>query len=371
MMRASLAVIAIAFTMIHCAKSAPKNDAPASSASSSASAAPSNSIASSAITTPGSADSLVDEYRGTIGTIAIVMRLQHVGGLLKGAYFYEKNGVDLDLNGSIEGAHLTLDESANKNKTGAIKADVATDGSITGTWSNPAGDKSLPLHVTPLARIPNAQSAIVFTKKIQSEKHVGGKASGGACITKLQYAEVFGLAQDVEAKINPKLLPAKDELPDPVCDHGVLQTRAYSVSYDTHGILSVRMMGEVSDSQAAHPSEWATTLNVFLSDGSNVKLFGDILRPHTEADLQHVLSDLIDRLVRDDTKHDLWTEENKATTMNYLQSPDFVLESTGIRFYADELPHVTWALNVGFEVPFSKLASATNTTGRAAAIFRR
>jgi hypothetical protein len=305
----------------------------------------------------GSAASLANEYRGTIGSIAIVARLHHDTGKIHGAYFYEKNGVDLDLTGTIEGAHLTLDEHAAKENTGALSGDVAADGSITGTWSNSKADKTLPLTLAPIASETSPKTALLFKKKIAITKPVKGSTSKeDVCKASLEYAEVFALAPDVEAKINSKLAPTKDEMPDAVCDHAVENERGFRVAHNADGILSVRTFGWITDSQAAHPDSWGSAVNVFLSDAADVALFGDVLKPKTEPALQTALAVAVGVVAA----RDKWEPADTSMVTDVLKTPDaFVIEKNGIRVYADSLPHVAWGLNAdGFLAPYAKLTSA-------------
>jgi len=338
------------------------------SATSVAAAAPPPAAAAS-IDHTATAGSLAGEYRGTIGgALAIVVRLTKDAGKVRGTYFYEKSGSDLELGGTLQGAHLRLDESLGKTKTGAMSLDLGPDGALTGTWTDAKGNKPSPFRAAPVHPDLSPTTVTVFKKAIRFTKPVDrADAAAGVCKASVEYAEVFGLKPEVEAKINPKLAPGKDELPDATCDHGVDTERGYSIILNDKGILSVRTSGSVSDSQAAHPSEQGFgTVNVFLADGTDVALFGDLLKPKTEAALKRSLAASVDAV----WKKEKWEASDKQTVLDALEPPSsFVIEKHGLRFFADGLPHVVWALGGdGFLVPYAALVGAN---GRAAAVWEK
>lgn len=312
---------------------------------------------------------LADAYRGTIGNLPVVMRLERSGATLSGSYFYEKNGGDLALAGTLDagGADFSLSERSGSSRTGELRAHLGPDGVLTGTWSAPGGAKSLPLHLAPIARSAAPESALVFRKHLQFSEPVVGEDGGrgpGSCKGDTWYPEVFGLPTGaLERALNEKLAPNADEQPPKPCDHAVESSGDFGVSYDAHGILSVRMAWEVTDSQAAHPSSAATSLNLTLRDGKPLALFGDVFERGSAAKVQALLAPQIEKAARGDA-------DAKSVLEDALTPPfdDFVLEPTGVRvFVLNRLPHAFQALDQdGFELPYHLLS---NAHGRAAAVF--
>jgi hypothetical protein len=340
---------------------APSASASAAPSASASATPPTPSAAASAPT--ATAASVASEYRGTIGSgLPVVARLHHEGDHVAGTYFYEQRGADLILTGTVNAAHMTLDELADKTKTGSIEADVAADGTLTGTWKNANGDKTLPIRLTPLVPQPSPASAIVFKKTVHATKPVAGKKSkDDVCKTSLEYAEVFGLSPAATAKINAKLAPADEvKMPSP-CDHAVTTSAAYQVAHNDNGILSARVTGAVADSQAAHPGGGMSTVNVFVDTGADIKLFGDVLKPKGEATLRAAVGPVVDAVA----KHDKWEPDQKPLVMDALaSSSSFVLENKGLRIFPDSLPPPMAALGAdGFFVPYAKLPHPSGRVG--------
>ena len=98
------------------------------------------------------------EFTGTINnTIRIRMRITQSGNTIRGTYLYEKIGKDIQLNGTISGQQLTLQESdASGNQTGVFKGRFVTADTIEGIWSSADGTKSFPFRVSlsATARLP-------------------------------------------------------------------------------------------------------------------------------------------------------------------------------------------------------------------------
>ena len=78
------------------------------------------------------------EFAGTINkTIKIRMKLSQSGNEIRGAYYYEKIGTELQLSGSVSGDQVTLKESDQQgNQTGIFKGRFVNPDLIEGTWTN-------------------------------------------------------------------------------------------------------------------------------------------------------------------------------------------------------------------------------------------
>jgi len=314
---------------------------------------------------PATTGALATEYRGTIGDgLAVVVRLARTTGRVTGSYFYEKAGAAIEVKGSLSGSHLALDEVIGSLKTGSFAADLADDGSLTGAWTGTGKQRSLDLHLTPIALPPVPSTALVFRRARRDVRQVAGKkAKDEVCRTEVEYAEVFGLRAEAEARINARLAPAAEVLAPAACDHAVGTTAGYKVLHNKDGILSVDVSGSVADSQAAHPDAWAGPVTVLLSTGEDARLFGDVLAKEDEPAVRRELTAAVDRLTREagadaDTK--------KMVMDSFGDAPSFEIDRTGLRLCAST-PH--FAANLGgcqYVVPASKLP---RSGPRAAAIW--
>jgi hypothetical protein len=272
---------------------------------------------------------------------------------VSGSYFYEKTGGTLSLSGSLSGAHLSLDEFADKTKTGGIEADLAEDGGLSGTWTDAAKSRTLKLHLAPIVAQASPASALVFNRTLHETRAVAGrKAKDQVCKTDLEYAEAFGLSPDAEAKVNARLAPSEDLLPPKTCDHAVETTARYSISHNADGILSVVVTGGVSDSQAAHPDVLDGVVTVWLATGADVKLFGDLLAPDAEPLVRRELAVAVDRLIREAGAD---ADTRQLVLDSFGAAPTFAIEKAGIVLCAST-PHFAAALGgCQYVVSLSKL----------------
>jgi hypothetical protein len=301
---------------------------------------------------------LADAYRGQIGALPIVVRLNQSGTALTGSYFYEKNGTDLTLEGELQdgGRAVNLSEFSGKSKTGAIRGRLGPGGAITGTWSDPPAKTTLPLQLFPIAHSPEPGSALLFTKRLRYSEPIasGHMGTPDACKGDVKFAEVFGMPNaELERKLNRRLAPGPELLPQ-TCDHEEQAEGDYFVGLNTHGVLSVRMTWLVDDSYVAHPVQGAAAVNVHLRDGTDISFFGDIFKPGSDATLEAVLAQQIDATSRGNP------DAREALT-DALAPPfsDFLIEPDGVQvFVLSRLPYAFHALDAnGFELPFAKLAT--------------
>lgn len=101
------------------------------------------------------------EYVGAMGnSLRIRMTLAIDGKAVEGSYVYEAVGKPLALSGTLNGKQITLRESDEKGKhTGTFKGRFVTATLIEGTWSNPAGTKTLPFSVKAVANSSTTDEA--------------------------------------------------------------------------------------------------------------------------------------------------------------------------------------------------------------------
>jgi hypothetical protein len=102
------------------------------------------------------------EFAGTINrTIRIRMKLSQDGSEIRGTYYYEKVGKELQLSGSVSGQQVTLTESdQNETQTGIFKGRFVNADLIEGTWSNADGTKSFPFSVRASSEHPPQESPL-------------------------------------------------------------------------------------------------------------------------------------------------------------------------------------------------------------------
>ena len=93
------------------------------------------------------------EYVGAMGTtIRIRMKLDIRGKAIRGSYVYEAIGKPLTLTGTLTGKQVALKETdENGQHTGTFKGQFVTPTLLEGSWSNPAGSKTLPFTVKAIA----------------------------------------------------------------------------------------------------------------------------------------------------------------------------------------------------------------------------
>ncbi|MFT5780000.1 MAG: hypothetical protein ACI837_002961 [Crocinitomicaceae bacterium] len=95
-------------------------------------------------------ESFTKTYVGTIDAkYPIVMKLTSEAGAVTGMYFYNSNGTDMTLKGTIDHAQtLSLDEfNQDGKKTGTFSGQIIDD-KITGQWTNPDLSKILDFSLT-------------------------------------------------------------------------------------------------------------------------------------------------------------------------------------------------------------------------------
>jgi hypothetical protein len=263
----------------------------------------------------------------------------------------------------MTGSHLTLEELAGKKKTGAIEADLAADGTLAGTWTDPAKKRSLPLHLAPIPPDAAPTVALLFKRTRRESRPVPG-SKVDICKLDLEYPEVFGLPAAVEAKLNARLAPSADVLAPGPCDHATEATAGYEIKHNANGILSVVLSGGVADSQAAHPDSWTSPATVWLATGGDVKLFGDVVDPKDAPAVRRQLTTVADRVLQAAGAD----ASTKTVVMDsFGDVPAFVIEKQAVNLCASP-PHFAASLG-GCQYPLP--VSGLRLHGRAAAVWRK
>ncbi len=275
---------------------------------------------------------LAAEYRGTIGAAAIVARLSRDHGRVTGSYFVESTGSAVILAGQASGAHLVLEETADRAKHGALALDLAPDEKLTGSWTDANGGASTPVALVPIPLVQQPSSALVLKRMASTSKPVID-AKDGACKAALSYPEVFGLPATVEAKLNADLAPPPEfNLPER-CDHPSSVEADYRVAHNADGVLSVRLTTSFHDGETT--TRKGRVVNAFLATGLPVKLFGAIVKPKAERTFESAVNQ---QIVSATQRHRLDAAGRKALDEALAFSPPFVVEDTGVRLFPDAIP---------------------------------
>jgi hypothetical protein len=172
-------------------------------------------------------------YRGTMGSVNIVLRLERHDSQVTGRYFRETSaGEDVSVQGSVEGDAFVL----NAGLEGTFKGTIAADGSWNGT-SN--GSKSLRVSpVVPRTSYSPNPAPLYKRRLAATKKNAAGKIE---CHVDVQYWEAVGAFEPtIETSINDKLRPlpwASD------CRPSVESYWVETVHLNEKGILSVQTNG--------------------------------------------------------------------------------------------------------------------------------
>src|SRR5262249_49027764 len=139
-------------------------------------------------------------FKGTLGKgVRLVMRLGRAGQSLRGRYFYENKGIDLDLEGTLgPDGSVALDELAAPNKkSGRFAGAIDDQGSFTGSWTDARGRRSLPFRLTSPSPSWTAGGPIPFYKKrVHLARKAKTKDPSGllkGCTLDAEYLEIDGM----------------------------------------------------------------------------------------------------------------------------------------------------------------------------------
>jgi hypothetical protein len=267
------------------------HSAPSTTAAISSAPSVVDSVAAPAPTPVSLAAVIATEFRGSIGKSPIVVRLRNDGAKLHGKYFYENVGVDIALEGAIDGTHLVLDETSRGKRTGAFEGELASDGSLGGTWRGAATNHALAFQLASIPIAEDPQAALVFKKVATRTTH--SRERDWTCDSRIEHPELFGLPAITEAKVNWRSseFPESEEDRDAVRDGACVQTVSnYRVAYNANGIFSMHVTGYEFWSHAAHPNNEGHVVDFFLRDGAPIHLFGDVLAPATNARVEAPIS---------------------------------------------------------------------------------
>jgi hypothetical protein len=105
-----------------------------------------------ALASSGLAAKIEGVYTGTLGQSKVVFKLEKPGGTdLSGTYFYRNHARDIQLNGTLSGSSLTLEERGLYGAEGKAKLELKPEGNgLSGLWVDLKSGKSLAVKLHPI-----------------------------------------------------------------------------------------------------------------------------------------------------------------------------------------------------------------------------
>ena len=325
-------------------------------------------------------------FKGSIGTaLDLQMKLVRTGDQLAGSYFYQKVGARIDVRGNVDkDGNLTLDEFDPSGKqTGVFKGLWTVDpkdGLITlaGNWSKPLNEKgsdkktAFSVHEEPVSftgdvdlvskQIKENNKKLHYEISAQYPQFTGGNnpnlekfnQAARAAVTK----KVAGFKKDMtpEAGENTEETRPEDSM-------GSDLDISYSVSLAQDDLVSIDFSVSSYYQGAAHPNQYAETLNYDLKNGKVLKL-GDLFKPGAKY-LQAIASYCIADLKKQAAQNGLTPEEIEkgaaAKADNYL---GWTITRRGLGFTFDPYQVGPYASGPQFVVvPYSDLKDMINPDG--------
>jgi len=240
-------------------------------------------------------------FKGSIGTsLDLQMKLVRTGDQLAGSYFYQKVGNRIDLRGTVDkDGNLMLDEFDSSGKqTGMFKGLWTVDpkdGLITlaGNWSKPANQKdsdkktAFSVHEEPISftgdvdmvakQINENNKKLHFEISVQYPQLTGGNNPN---IEKFNQAARAAVTKKV-AMFKKEMTPEEGENTDetrPEDSMGSDLTISYSVALAQDDLVSIDFAVHTYYQGAAHPNQYAETLNYDLKNGKLLKV-SDLFKP--------------------------------------------------------------------------------------------
>lgn len=253
------------------------------------------------------------KLKGTIGDgIAVTMDLIKDDTTLSGTYYYDKVGLPLSLDGTIDAdkqAHL-LETNAQYTQTGAFEGKFSSAEVFEGTWTNPKKTKSLPFKLTETKegvagiafeahhqencdnrerylKAPKAADETWYTDTMCSYidllilKVTTGDAAASHAINEAIEDEVT-TGEKEYASIKDYLNTVNDVEAD---EYLSLEQYCGVVTNDRN-ILAVSV-GAFEFAGGAHPNSWVGYLNFDIRTGKLLQL-NDLLVPHGKAQLDRI-----------------------------------------------------------------------------------
>lgn len=304
-------------------------------------------------------------FKGTLGKgLRVVMRLDRAAQVVRGRYFYESKGIDIDIEGTVspDGA-VALDEAAAPSKkSGHFAGTIDDQGNFTGTWTDGKGRRTLPFRLSFSPPAWTAGSPVpLYKKRVHLAKKAKMKDPSGllkTCTLDAEYPEIDGALDPLlEMKLNGALRP-KSTVLELVCDAPETNDVKYNVSLNQSGVVSV--VFETEWCCGAHPSYGREFVNLSVGTGERLTL-ARLLSPDARPKLVGFLLPAVQA-----TAHEIELDKTTEVLKQLTEKPaEFSIEPGGLRFSAyNSQPHVIQAAFAdGFFLPFSRIASLLRDPG--------
>lgn len=304
-------------------------------------------------------------YKGKIGNLEVMVRLEKNGNALSGSYFYvgkTTKGETIALSGSSTSGKISLDEKVGAQKTGSFSGTIERGGKLKGTWKTPDGSRSLPFTLDAIT------APIAVERKMKDSAPLQEPTEfRPTCDVEVSYYEVFGLADAAaEKKVNEALagewtapLP-KDAAGKCTDEYFIGITATSTIKLQDKDILSIEIAGETNG--GAYPNHSLEWINVGTKTGRRFTLKDTIKQASLPSVKDKVVAALRARAV---------AEGGEPSDMDYLvdiaersfESPEniaFEVRAEGINIsYFNSLPHAMQAIDEdGTLIKWSELSGA-------------
>jgi len=325
-------------------------------------------------------------FKGSIGTsLDLQMKLVRTGDQLAGSYFYQKVGNRIDLRGSVDkDGNLMLDEFDSSSKqTGMFKGLWTVDpkdGLITlaGNWSKPANQKdsdkktAFSVHEEPISftgdvdvvakQIKENNKKLHFEISVQYPQLTGGNNPN---IEKFNQAARAEVTKKV-AMFKKEMTPEEGENPEetrPEDSMGSDLTIAYSIALAQDDLVSIDFSVHTYYQGAAHPNQYAETLNYDLKNGKLLRV-SDLFKPGAKY-LQAIATYCIADLKKQAEQNGLMPEEiEKGAAAKSENYEAWTITKRGVGIEFDPYQVGPYAAGPQFVVvPYSTLKDLINPDG--------
>jgi Protein of unknown function (DUF3298). len=250
-------------------------------------------------------------FRGGIGENRFQMTLRRAGGKLSGSYFYTKIGAELKLIGTIdgEGKFVLTETDAKGLKTGEFSGVWSRDEearrfTLSGTWKNAKGTKSLDFYATEQMIFFSGQEKLLTKTFSESNKPKMFDISA-------DYPQIAGVEPAAAAKFNEVVKTLIDRQTNRFRKMMLEQTAedlkfarergvsnyleiSYHIEHADERFVSIGFFASTYTG-GAHPNHYSFTLNFDVKNKRELKL-ADLFKPNS-AYLEKISAYSIARLI--------------------------------------------------------------------------
>jgi hypothetical protein len=209
-------------------------------------------------------------YKGKIGNLEVMVRLEKNGSSLRGSYFYvgkATKGETITLSGSASSGKINLEEKVGAQRTGALNGTIERGGKLKGTWKTPDGARSLSFTL-------DAVTAPLAVKREMKDSvpRVEPEEWRPTCDVDVSWYELFGLADAAAEKKANEALASSWTAPIPKtaagkCDDDAMIgiSATSTIKLQDKDVLSIEIAGETNG--GAYPNHSLEWINVGTKTG--------------------------------------------------------------------------------------------------------